>query len=171
MFRGENIYFRHVSPNDLNLILNWENDHENWKVSSISKPYTKNQITEFVNLPQDIFLNNQLRLVICMSSTNEVIGNVDLFDFENEHHRVGIGILIDPAFREKGLASESITLILEYCKLILNVKNVFCNILTDNKRSKYLFESNGFEQVGFKKEWHLYNGKWYDEYLYQNKLD
>ena len=47
MFRGKQIYFRHISPNDWELILNWENDPQNWKVSSISKPYTKNQIKYF----------------------------------------------------------------------------------------------------------------------------
>ena len=34
-------------------------------------------------------------MAICLAENNEIIGNVDLFDFENEHHRVGVGILID----------------------------------------------------------------------------
>lgn len=170
MFRGEGIYFRHVSLGDLDLILNWENDPKNWKISSISKPYTRTQIKEFVSLPQDIFLNNQLRLVICLTDTNEVIGNIDLFDFENEHQRVGVGILIDPTYRGKGFGGQAISLLEEYCVLILNSKNLFCNILTDNMASIKLFESKGFEKIGEKKNWHFYNGEWFDEFLYQKQL-
>ena len=87
MFRGENIYLRNVTSDDLDLILAWENNPDNWKVSSTTKPYNREQIEEFVNLKQDIFEYEQLRLIICLNTTNEIIGNIDLFDFEDEHKR------------------------------------------------------------------------------------
>lgn len=166
MYRGQHIYFRHITPDDIDLILTWENNTENWKISSTTKPYTRDQIEEFVNLNQDIFELEQLRLVICLNTTNEVVGNIDLFDFEPEHRRVGVGILIDEKFRNQGYAHQSIILIEEYAKEVLGVKNMFCNILTDNLNSIKLFEKHNFKQIGIKKGWHQYKGNWFDEFLY-----
>ena len=170
MFRGENIYLRNVTSDDLDLILAWENNPDNWKVSSTTKPYNREQIEEFVNLKQDIFEYEQLRLIICLNTTNEIIGNIDLFDFEDEHKRVGVGIMIDELYRNKGFATQSLNLIEEYSKLILGVKNVFCNILTDNEISIKLFEKNKFQRIGVRKRWHFHNGEWFDEYFYQKQI-
>jgi len=170
MYRGDEIYFRTLNNDDLSIMIAWENNPENWKISSTTKPYSRAQIEEFVNLNQDIFIHLQLRLIICLTKTNEIIGNIDLFDFEPEHKRVGVGILIDERYRNKGLANQSIQLIEEYCTVILDVKNMFCNILTDNVQSINLFEKNKFIQVGLKPNWHQHNGEWFDEYLYLKSI-
>ena len=166
MYRGDEIYFRTLTTDDVSIMMAWENNPENWKISSTSKPYSRAQIEEFVNLNQDIFIHSQLRLIICLSKTNEVIGNIDLFDFEPEHKRVGVGILIDTNFRNKGYANQAIQLIEEYSKVILGIRNLFCNILTDNKQSLSLFEKNKFKRICVKPNWHQYNGKWFDECFY-----
>ena len=166
MYRGDKIYFRTLTNDDVSLMMAWENNPENWKISSTIAPYSREQIEEFVNLNQDIFIHSQLRLIICLTETNDVIGNIDLFDFEPEHKRIGVGILIDENYRNKGLANQSIELIEEYCKIILDIKNLFCNILTDNIKSISLFEKNEFKRVCIKPNWHQYKGEWFDEYLY-----
>jgi len=171
MYRGDEIYFRTLITDDVSVMMAWENNPDNWKISSTSKPYSRAQIEEFVNLSQDIFIHSQLRLIICLTESNETIGNIDLFDFEPEHQRVGVGILIDEKYRNKGLANQSIQLIEEYCKVILGVKNIFCNILTDNIQSIKLFEKNKFIRLCVKPNWHQYNGEWFDEYLYLKALN
>jgi len=166
MFRGDKIYFRIITSDDVDLILTWENNPVNWKVSSISKSFTRQQIIDFVNAEQDIYIHGQIRLIICLIDTNEVIGNIDLFDFEPEHKRVGVGILIDEKYRHKGLATVSIQLIEEYCKVLLGIRNIFCNILTDSTVSIKLFEKNNYKRIGIKPNWHLYNNEWFDEIFY-----
>jgi len=170
MFRGDKIYFRHLTTDDLSLMVAWENNPENWKISSTSKPYTRSQIEEFINLNQDIYIQTQLRLIICLTNTSEVIGNIDLFDFEPEHKRVGIGILIDNKYRNQGYANQSVQLVEEYCKVILGIKNIFCNILTDNELSIKLFERNKYKRIGVKPNWHLHNDKWFDEFTYLKEI-
>jgi len=171
MYRGDEIYFRTLITDDVSVMMAWENNPDNWKISSTLRPYSRAQIEEFVNLSQDIFIHSQLRLIICLTKSNETIGNIDLFDFEPEHRRVGVGILIDEKYRNKGLANQSIQLVEEYCKEILGVKNIFCNILTDNVKSIKLFEKNKFTRLCMKPKWHQYNGEWFDEYLYLKMLD
>ncbi len=170
IYRGDQIYLRTINPNDVDVVLNWENNPDNWKVSSITKPYSRDQIVEFVNSNQDIFEHEQLRLIVCLNDSNEIIGNVDLFDFEPLHQRVGIGILIDEPYRNKGFAKQAVLLTEEYCKLILNVNKMFCNILEDNPYSIQLFTSLGYQKLCVKPQWHFYNNHWFDEGFYLKKL-
>ncbi|MGV6860169.1 MAG: GNAT family N-acetyltransferase [Putridiphycobacter sp.] len=170
IYRGKSIYLRTITPADLDVILNWENDPNNWKISSITKPYSRAVIQEFVNSDQDIFKHEQLRLLIVTNETHEVIGHIDLFEFDALHKRVGIGVLIDPPYRQKGFAKQGILLTEEYCKLVLNIKNMFCNILQDNQASIQLFTSLGYQKIGVKPNWHFYKNEWFDEGFYIKPL-
>jgi len=67
MYRGEEIYFRTLNSDDVSVMMAWENNSQNWKISSTTKPYSRAQIEEFVNLNQDIFIHSQLRLIICLT--------------------------------------------------------------------------------------------------------
>jgi diamine N-acetyltransferase len=170
MFRGDRIYLRTLTSDDIDLIMAWENNPINWKISNTTSPFSRKEIENFVNLKQDIFVHEQLRLLVCRIETNEIIGNIDLFDFEAQHNRVGVGLLIDKKFRNSGYGSDSLVLIEEYCKVILGIRNIFCNILTDNFASQKLFEKHEYIKLGIKKNWHLFQGQWFDEFFYQKEI-
>ena len=106
--------------------------------------------------------------MICLNSSDEAIGTIDLFDANFKHKRAGVGVLIaDKSQRNKGFAKEALTLIVKYSKEILGFKNLYCTIHSDNKSSVKLFESIGFEFVGARKDWYLDKVKWLDELIYQ----
>ena len=52
---------------DASVVLEWENNPENWEVSDTKEPFTAQEIDDFVRLPQDINSQQQLRLMICES--------------------------------------------------------------------------------------------------------
>jgi diamine N-acetyltransferase len=142
------IFLRKLESTDVDFIFEYENNKENWEVSGTSKPFTKEEITTFVNAAHDIYLNEQIRYVICLATNKQPIGTVDLFEFDALNKTVGVGILIaDQANRQKGFASEALQLITDYCRNELNVVHLFCNIQKDNVASIRLFEKNGFELV------------------------
>ena len=170
MFKGENVFLRTIEPWDADRIMEWENDTRHWRESNTLVPFSRHLIEEYVNAAQDIFSFRQLRLMVVLNDTKETIGAVDLFEFEPLHQRAGIGILIDSNYRGKGYAKESLQLLLDYVLNVLGIRNVYCNVLEDNKGSIALFEKNGFTRVGEKKKWHNANGTWLDEYMYQKQL-
>lgn len=141
------IYLRNVLPTDAPIIFAWENNPENWEVSNTERCFTLNEIEEFVNQPQDIYLNQQLRFIICKNNNNKPIGCIDLFDYE-EGKSVGVGILIaDKKFRNKGYATQALKLLIDYCRNELKVANIFCNIFKTNTPSIRLFEYCGFKFI------------------------
>jgi diamine N-acetyltransferase len=96
------------------------------------------------------------------------IGLLDLFEFDPFHLRAGVGILIaDNNEQGKGYATEALKILIDYSFTHLQLKQLFCNITTDNERSIKLFEKVGFKCVGTKKSWlKTYEG-WKDENMYQ----
>ncbi len=129
-------------------ILRWENNSENWGVSGTRTPFIEEDILHLVNTQQDIKINKQIRYMICLNSTQNAIGTLDLFEFNESNKIIGVGILIaDVENRNKGYAQETINLIIDYCRNELELISIFCNILKDNSTSIRLFENCGFQFI------------------------
>ena len=97
----------------------------------------------------------------------EIVGAIDLFDFDPKNRRAGVGILIDKEYRNKGFAKEALNQLIEYCFDILNLHQLYCSILTSNTESLNLFKRQQFSIIGVKKDWVLLNNEWQDEYILQ----
>ena len=169
MLKGEQIYLRTLEPADADIILKWENNSDNWRVSNTLVPFSRKLIEDYVNSAQDIYSIKQLRFIICLVENDKEIGTIDLFDFDPYHQKVGLGILIaELEDRRNGYAKEAVLLIKEYCFNHLNLHQVYCNILSENISSVDLFEKSGFTICGIKKEWVKSNNGWEDELLLQS---
>ena len=156
--RGKKISLRALEPEDLEFLYALENNETDWEVSNTQAPFSKYL---------DIYEAKQLRLVIEHSSSKQAIGLIDLFDFNPQHKRVGIGILIAAKFQQNGFASEALALLVPYAFTHLDVHQLYANITSDNTKSIALFEKHCFREVGVKKDWILSNGKFKDELLFQ----
>lgn len=169
MLRGESIQLRALEPQDVDLLMRWENDTEQWYLSGTVQPYSRAVLENYVaNSGQDIFKAGQLRLIIQLLTGNEALGTIDLFDFDPFHQRAGIGILIaDETHRGRGYGKEALQLLREYAFNYLGLKQLYCNVLATNNGSLKLFENAGFEQTGRKKAWIRRAEKFEDELFLQ----
>ena len=167
--KSEHIYLRALESDDLALFYVSENNMAIWKVSNTITPFSKDILQLYLQTAhQDIYTNKQLRLMICLNTTNEPSGTIDLFDFEPMHFRVGVGVLIFDGFRKKGYAFESIELIKEYTKNTLLMHQLYCNVSSNNTESIHLFEKSNFSLIGTKKDWNrTYFNEFEDEHMYQ----
>ena len=148
MLKSENIFLRLLQPTDVDVILKWENNPENWNISGTVNPFTREEIFNFVNANHDIEKNEQIRYVICLKSTKEPVGTIDLFEYNSQDNIVGIGVLIaNEEHRKKGFAKEALNLIIAYCRNELHIVTIFCNIVKKNKASIRLFEGCEFQFI------------------------
>jgi len=166
--QGDHISLRAIEPADIELLYNWENDTENWKVSNTQTPFSRFVLEQYItSAHQDIYTVKQLRLMIC-NVDNKAVGCIDLFDFEPNHQRAGLGILIaEKSDRRKGYASEALNILIQYCFSSLNLHQLYCNITNDNEASVVLFQKHGFLITGIKKQWIRESGLFKDELLLQ----
>lgn len=162
------IKLRALEPEDLEFLYQIENNESFWEVSHTQKPFSKFILRQYLeNAHLDIYESKQLRLLIEEESTKKQIGMIDLFDFNPQHKRAGIGILIHPDFQKKGYATEALALLIKYAFSHLQVHQLYANITSDNSKSLSLFKKHNFKEIGIKRDWILSEGKFKDEVLFQ----
>ena len=165
---SQKINLRALEPEDLEFLYNIENNESFWEISHTQTPFSKYILKQYIeNSHLDIFEAKQLRLLIEDASTKKQIGMIDLFDFNPQHKRAGIGILIHPDFQEKGFATEALSILIRYSFSNLQLHQLYANITSDNSKSIALFTKQQFKKVGVKKDWVLSEGKFKDEILFQ----
>ncbi len=156
---GKHIALRAIEPADLDALYQWENNPENWLVSNTTAPFSRHILKKYIeNAHQDIYEARQLRLMIDRlgpdGNDRETIGAVDLFDFDPQHRRAGVGILIArKEDRMQGMASEALSILISYAFERLNLHQLYCNVSENNQASMGLFKKLGFREAGMKKDW------------------
>lgn len=167
--RGKSIFLRALEPEDLEFLYRLENDPEIWEISGTQKPYSKSTLKKYLkNTHLDIYEIKQLRLCICKIESGELIGLIDLFDFDPRNRRAGVGLVIaEKMNRNQGLGRDALSVLCAYAFGHLNLHQLYANILEDNLPSIHLFEQEGFKLVGSKKDWIRTGTGFKNEVLFQ----
>ncbi len=168
ILEGKKVKLRALEPEDLAFLFKVENDESFWEVSHTQAPFSKFLLKQYLeNAHLDIYEAKQLRLMIENRETSASVGMIDLFDFNPQHQRAGIGIMIADEFQNTGFASEAMELLIQYSFQLLNLHQLYANITPDNTKSIALFEKFGFEKVGERKDWIYSKGNYKNELIYQ----
>ena len=158
------VRLRAMEPEDLDLLYIIENDDDLWNVGVTSVPYSRYTLYEYIaNSKNDIYTDRQVRMMI-ENGNNEVVGIVDLINFDPKHMRAEIGIVIEKKFRNQGLAQATISKIKEYSTSILHLHQIYAYVDKNNIQSLRLFEKCGFIRSTELKDW-LFDGKNYHDAL------
>ena len=103
MLENELIKLRAPEPEDLKVLYEWENDTELWIYGSTIAPFSKYILKKYIaTYNTDIFETNQLRFIIESKQDGNVVGIIDLFDFDPFNNRAAVGILVDRNMQNKG---------------------------------------------------------------------
>lgn len=166
--KGDKIYLRALEPSDLDFVFELENDEQFWEMSNTQTPYSRFILKQYLdNAHKDIYEVKQLRLVIS-TLNDETVGLIDLFNCDFKNRKAGVGIIISHQDnRKKGYGKQALQLLTNYAFKQLNLHQIYCNISEHNENSLKLFKNEGFEVIGLKKDWHLYQGKFVNEYILQ----
>lgn len=170
LLADEVLKLRAVEPEDIEQLYNWENDTSIWNSGCSIAPYSKKTIWEYIeNYNPDIFKANQLRLMIALRDSGDTIGTIDLYEFDYQNRRAGIGILIDSKYRSKGYATRSLDIVSTYCGEFLGLHQLWATIGSDNPHSLNLFKKCGYITCGRLRSW-LRIGKSYTDALILQKF-
>ena len=151
---GKKVFLRALEPSDVELLYQWENDPEIWKISQTLTPFSKYTLKQFIDSAQeDIFKVKQVRFMVNLIHTKQTIGILDVFDIDFLNSRAGIGILIDKNHRNQELGTEAVQLATNYLFNTLHLHQIYCNIESNNLVSLKLFQKYGFSIIGTKKDW------------------
>mgnify|MGYP002523690570 CR=1 FL=1 len=109
--------------------------------------------------------------MICREGVERPVGSIDLFEFDPVNSRIGIGILIEKAWRGQGIATQALTLCLDYLAHNVTVHQVNCLIDVLNEESRRLFLGLGFNECGRRKDWIKTPEGYLDAVFYQKIIE
>jgi len=149
MLSDEFIRLRAPEPYDLDRLYIWENDTELWPCGSASAPLSRQQIKEYIDsYDADIFAARQLRFVIELRSSGEMIGTVDLTDFDPRDRHARVGVFVAPPHRCCGVAGRAVSMVMDYARSVAGMHMLLALVAVDNAPSRALFSAAGFSTCG-----------------------
>ena len=164
---------RALEPQDVDVLYSWEIDTALWRVSGTMAPFSRHSLMRFIEEQQyDIYASRQQRFVIEADVDGEAkaVGAIDLFDFDPQNLRAGVGIVISAEYRQAGYAKDALRTLATYVKNVLHMHQLWCSIGADNDASIRLFQGAGFVECGRRREWILTADGAIDEILMQKIL-
>lgn len=154
------VRLRAIEPEDLDLLYRIENDMRLWNVGASNVPYSRYTLHDYIaNSSDDIYVDRQVRMMV-ENMDGEIVGIVDVVNFDPGNCRAEVGLIILDAFRRKGYGSSTLREIAGYALNVLHLHQLFAFVDTSNKGSMSLFSSMGYESSAIIKDW-LYDGKEY----------
>lgn len=156
-----NIKLRAVEPEDLDELYAIENDQRIWSVGVTNVPYSRYLLHEYIEQSTcDIYADRQARMIIEDIELGNMIGIVDLINFDPRHLRAEIGIVIKSEYRHQGYATAAINKIAEYSQSVLHLHQLYAIVDSSNEIVAKLFKKTGFRTTSELKDW-LFDGKNY----------
>lgn len=161
---------RAPEPEDLDCMLQFENTPSLWEVSNATGPYSRFYLKQYIETNKnDLYSDNQLRLMI-ESPEKEVVGIIDIFNFEPFHNRAEVGIVIADHSRRQGIGLLALKLLTEHCFDFLGIHQLYAFIDVTNEACRQLFQKGGFEECALLKDW-MRTGKTYRDVVMVQRLN
>lgn len=156
------IVLRAIEPEDLDALYMIENNMELWNVGTTNVPYSRYMLHEYVaESAGDIYTDKQVRLMI-ENDRKEVVGIVDIVDFDPRHRRAEVGIVIQNRYRRQGYAKHALAKAIDYARKVLHLHQLYAVVEQENTHSVHLFSQLGFQPNMPLKHW-LYDGREYHD--------
>ena len=144
---------RAPEPEDLGVMMQFENTPSLWEVSTPTGPYSRFYLKQYIETNKnELYEDRQLRLMI-ESPEKRVVGIIDLFNFEPFHSKAEVGIVIGEAHRGQGIGELVLLLLQEHCFDYLGIHQLYAHIDVTNTPCRTLFNKCGFEECAYLKGW------------------
>lgn len=156
------VKLRAMEPEDLDLLYRIENDMHLWSVGATNVPYSRYTLHDYIaNSTGDIYIDRQVRLMV-ENSNGDVVGIVDVVNFNPSHRRAEVGIVIENNHRRHGYAAAALASIADYSLNVLHLHQLYVYADANNNTSIKLFHKMGYEGDVRLKDW-LYDGRLYHD--------
>ncbi len=104
--------------------------------------------------------------LILDSDSKAMLGTISFSNLSRfPSHGCSVGYSLDEDAQGKGIMSRALKLACNWMFEVQNMHRISASYMPENKKSAAVLKANGFEKVGYAKDYLLINGKWQDHYL------
>jgi diamine N-acetyltransferase len=163
------VHLRAIEPEDLDLLYRIENDVKLWNVGTTNVPYSRYTLHDYVaNASDDIYVDRQVRMMV-ENEHHQVLGIVDVVNFDPSNCRAEVGLIILNEFRRQGYGSRTLDSVADYAFRVLHLHQLYVYVDVTNEASFGLFRKMGYEVSANIKDW-LYDGSEYRDAVLMQRL-
>lgn len=102
---------------------------------------------------------------IARREDGELIGKVNLFDYDKQHGRAEIGFALDRSYWNQGITVEAAEPIIKYAFDKLGLHRIEADVDPGNTASLALLEKFGFRREGLSRDRYKVHGRWHDSVI------
>lgn len=158
------INIRAMEPEDLDALYSIENDQRLWGVSATNVPYSRYTLHDYIaNSAGDIYTDRQVRLII-ETADKDIVGILDLVNFDPRHLRAEVGIVIQEPYRCQGYALTALSRLKAYAQHVLHLHQLYAIVEASHIPAVRLFRKAGYEPSATLHDW-LFDGTEYHDSL------
>lgn len=156
------VNLRAMEPEDLDALYQIENTPGLWSVGNTNVPYSRYVLHDYIaHASNDIYADRQVRLVI-ENAAGEMVGMLDIVNFDPQHRRAEVSIVIKDSHHGCGYASAAVAKAKDYALHVLHLHQLYAVVSTGNEASLRLFANLGFSEGCVLADW-LYDGEKYTD--------
>lgn len=161
------VTLRALEPEDLEDLYRIENDPELWDVGITNMPYSRYALHEYIaSVSGDIYTDRQLRLVVC-DGEGHTVGMIDLANFDPQHRRAEVGIVIQKAFRDKGYGNAALAQLVVYARRVVHLHQLYAVVAESNRSCLKVFKDAGFQHNATLHDWLCDGYDYHDAWVLQ----
>jgi len=159
---GKIVDLRSLEERDLENIFQWLSDHDVTKL--LFYQYYPPDIQKMKDeIKKEIESKRDFEFAIIDKETNLHVGWTGIYDFDRINKNGEIRFFIgNKEFWGKGLATECVSLLIDYGFRKLNLHRLYGGANIENIGSLKIFKKLGFNEEGISKEGFFRDGKYYD---------
>ncbi|WP_081755981.1 GNAT family N-acetyltransferase [Paucisalibacillus sp. EB02] len=106
-----------------------------------------------------------VRWGISWKSTDEFIGTIGIHNYSPRTKRAEVGFELHPEYWRKGILTEALASVLEYCFVEMGIHRIGAITYPENGASNSLLEKVGFTKEGQLRGYLYQNGRFHDAYI------
>lgn len=111
-------------------------------------------------------LENNNGFDLCIYYHNKIVGLIGLHKIDHQNKITSIGYWLDNQYHGKGIMTESVAALCNYCFNELQLKRIEIACATENVKSQNIAKRLNFTLEGTLQQRELLNGKFIDHYLF-----
>lgn len=163
---GDRVLLRPLRPSDAEHIYMQARDPEVLRYTLLPTPYRPSDSRRFVRTATSKRWQGKCIAKAIVPKPGKALAGVITLDLNMAHRRGYVGYWLARPYWGKGLAKESLQLMLQLAFQVLGLSKVTSSVMHKNVRSYKLLEGVGFRLEGRQRRQILRNGEWYDELHY-----
>jgi len=147
------VNLRELSINDamdISRLMTYNISRSLWEVPY---PYTIENALEFINSSHKDFkslkaVNFAIQYKNNLEGVNRIVGIIGLKNIDYDKKNTNLGYWIGEPYWGNGIATESVTLVINYAFSVLGLEEVYAYVYSENKASIRVLEKNGMTKKG-----------------------